>query len=269
MSCSLIINSKNRVAPAATPNDATYYFDWSRLEEGKYKVTWNIYRAPPVVALTPFQLLLASKAPWGRYSADAWVAGTNSLTDLTGNGRHATTAGVTSGSAAGFGATASIPYLAGTITNTILWPAGSIPAAYSICAITRYTNGAANQERTLTSRTNNWLQGHHANKRGVAFNNTAWRTATASTGVLLNWLNCCATSDGTAPNNVLVDGTGVGLAVNGGGVAMPLCINLRPGGEFSDFQFSQLIIWDQALTDSELATVSAALTNYLATGVLQ
>ena len=44
-------------------------------------------------ALTAFQTLLAAKAPWGQYSAASWVAGTNSLTDLTGNGRHATTSG--------------------------------------------------------------------------------------------------------------------------------------------------------------------------------
>lgn len=46
MSYSLIINSKNRIAPAGSPNDATYYFDWAAFQEGKYRVTWSIFRTP-------------------------------------------------------------------------------------------------------------------------------------------------------------------------------------------------------------------------------
>ena len=121
MCATLILNSKNRIAPANSPNDATYYFDWSAFEEGKYKVSWSIYR--PLT--TPLQQLLASNAPWGRYDAAAWVAGTNTLTDITGNGRHATTVGVTSGLASGSGATAPIAYLDGaSAAATISFPVG-------------------------------------------------------------------------------------------------------------------------------------------------
>ena len=226
---------------------------------------------PKIATTTPtFQSILASKPPWGRYSANSWVIGTNTLTDLTGNGRHATTSGVTNFAASGNGAAANIAYLDGTTTSTILWPAGSIPATYTMCSITRYASSvSANQQRTLCSSSNNWLHGHHGSKRGVAFNAATWRTAQTSTGTMLDWLNFCATSSATAPTNVLIDGSSAGLAVGGGGVSMAACINLCPGGEQSNFQFSQLIIWDQELTATEMATVAAALNTYLATNILQ
>ena len=229
---------------------------------------YSLYYPIPTVTVTAFQALLALKVPWGQYSAANWSG--NTLSDLTGHGHYATTSGVTSGTTSGNGATGVIRALNGTITSTILWPAGSIPAAYTICSITSYTNSATNQQRILCSSSNNWLHGHHANKRGCAYNGSSWRTAQVSIGTLMNWVNVCATSSSTAPSNVLVDGVAVGLAVGGGGSVGTLCINLPPNvGEVSDFGFSQLIIWDQVLSATELATVSAALATYLATGVLQ
>lgn len=270
MNYSIILNSNNRVDTTTTSNDATYNFDWSVLESGEYKVSWNLnIPSSVVVSLTAFQTLLANKPPWGQYSASSWSGTT--LTDLTTNGRNATTSGVSLGTTTGNGATGTITSLAGGITNTILWPAGSIASSYTICGLTRYTTtNTTNQQRTLCSSTNNWLQGHWANKRGVAFNASSWRTqSTTSTGTLLNWLNSCATSSSTGPNNILMDGVGVGLNVGGNGVVSPLSINLCQGGETSDFEFSQLIIWDQVLTDTELLVVSTALNTYLSTGVLQ
>ena len=268
MSYSLIIKSTNRAASSASVNDATYNFDWSAFEEGKYKVSWNIYKLP-VAVVTPFQTLIATKAMWGQYSAASWVSGTNTLTDLTGNGRNATTANLTSGTAAGNGATASIAYLAGTTTGTILWPAGSVPAVYTICSITRYANAAANQQRLLCSSTNYWAHGHYAGQRGITYNGAAWRTPLVNTGVVTDWLNFCATSSAANPTNILLDTNPVGLAIAGNGAASAACINLSAAGAPSDFQFSQLLIWNQELTAAELAIVAAALNTYLTTGVLQ
>lgn len=62
MSYSLLINSKNRIAPAGSPNDATYYFNWAAFQEGKYRVTWSIYR-PPVSAFT-FNLIDPTALHW-------------------------------------------------------------------------------------------------------------------------------------------------------------------------------------------------------------
>ena len=70
------------------------------------------------------------------------------------------------------------------------------------------------------------------------------------------------------PNNVLVDSVARGT-VNGGTGGYTLSINGSGSQEQSDFQFSQLIIWNQALTTTEMSVVATALNTYLTTGVLQ
>ena len=166
-------------------------------------------------SMTAFQQLLVSKPPWGQYNASNWVQGTLTLTDMTGNGRHGQGAGgITLSTGSGNGATASINSIGDGTTGTILWPSGSIPNPYTICSITRYATGT--QNRVLQSETDNWLLGHHGTgaggiKRGVHYNGT-WKTLQVNTGTITNWLNFCATSGNTFPNNVLLDGNGVGIA---------------------------------------------------------
>ena len=223
-------------------------------------------------SMTAFQQLLVSKPPWGQYNASNWVQGTLTLTDMTGNGRHGVGAGgITQINSSGNGATASINSIGGTTTATILWPTGSIPNPYTMCNITRYATGT--QNRVLQSETDNWLQGHHGQgaggvKRGVHYNGT-WKTNQVNTGTITNWLNFCTTSGNTFPNNVLLDGTGVGIASGSNGIVSKLAINIGPFvNEKSDWSFSQLIIWNQVLTPAEMVIVSNAYTNFLSTGIL-
>ena len=225
-----------------------------------------------VVALT-YQSILASKPPWGRYSAASWVSGTNTLTDLTGNGRSATTSGVASGSASGNGATASIAYLAGSTTATIAWPAGSIPINNTICFLTRYATGTNALVMAMSSNNggdNIWYGHDSSSKAGIMYFNTGYKTPTTNSIVASNWLNFC-TSNGLAfPNNILANGSAIGTGSIGPSQGVTtLGINKYTYGGPSDFQFSQLIIWDQVLTATELVTVSNALNTYLSTGVLQ
>ena len=224
-------------------------------------------------SMTAFQQLLVSKPPWGQYNASNWVQGTLTLTDMTGNGRHGVGAGgITLSTGSGNGATASINSIGGTTTANILWPTGSIPNPYTMCNITRLATGT--QNRVLQSETDNWLQGHHGQgaggiKRGVHYNGT-WKTNQVNTGTITNWLNFCTTSGNTFPNNVLLDGNGVGIASGSNGVVSKLAINIGPFvNEKSDWSFSQLIIWNQVLTPAEMVIVSTSFTNFLATGVLQ
>ena len=214
------------------------------------------------------QILLINKPPWGRYNASNFVG--TQLTDITGNGRHGLmSASVTSGSASGNGATASINSIGGGTTATLLFPTGSIPAPYTICSISRYTGGTFG--RILQSSTDNWLHGHHAAgpiKRGVHYNG-AWRTDQIGAGVSTDWLNFITTSGNTSPNNILRDGVGVGISAGSNAIVSELAINIGPySNEVSNWGLTQLIIWNQVLTPAEMVIVSNAFTQFLATGVL-
>ena len=230
----------------------------------------TLYSIPP---LTHFQQLLIEKPPFGKYNASSWVQGTLTLIDETGNLRHGVGvgAGLNQASASGNGATAVIPYIDGLNTDTMTWAVGTIPANHTICFITRYSSSTLNQERILTSDTQNSVLGHHVGKRGV-ISVSSQITPFVNTTPTTNWANMCYTNglSGTnpTPNNVLLNGVGIGNANGGDNVVSRLGINIFTGGEQSRFQISQLLIWDSALTPTEIGIVSASYTRYLLTGIL-
>jgi hypothetical protein len=212
---------------------------------------------------TDFATLIATKAPWGIYSAESY--GANKLIEIRGNGRNAITTNITNGSSKGSGATATITYLNGNTSASIEWPSGSIPANFTICSLTRYTGGA--NGRVLQSKNGgNWLHGHWNGQRGVAHYD-GWRSNPWISTKLTDWLVYCSTngSSTAAPNNIFSDGEAIGTG-NGGTGNYTLHINSGGSGEYSNFQFSQLIIWDQVLTPSEMKLVSNAFKVYLLTG---
>ena len=229
----------------------------------QYQVLYNcVKNATPLSEIT-IASLLASKPPWGVYAAESYAS--NSLPELRGTtGRSATCVNVTleANAAAGNGASVSIPFIKGTATSTIEWPASSIPANFTICSITRY-NGASKQ-RILTSSDINWLHGHWGGKRGVCYYNP-WMTDQVGVGNVDDWVVVCGKNNGTAPNNILVDGVGKGT-VNGGTGSGKLAIN-KYSNETSDWALSYVFIWDQNLTDAEMVVVSNTLKQYLVDGV--
>jgi len=92
--------------------------------------------------------------------------------------------------------------------------------------------------------------------------------ASESKGIVSDWVVCCAKNNGTKPNNVIVDGLPVGTDEYGTG-NYQLGINYSGfAGEYSNWEFSQLIIWDKILTNQELQIVYGALNNYLLTGIV-
>ena len=224
------------------------------------------------VELSAFQTLLKNKPAWGQYDAVNFSGTT--LIDMTSNGRNGTTVNITSGSASGNGASVSIPYIKGTPTSTVVFPTGSIPTQYTIASLTRFeTTGSKHR---ILQGTGNWLHGHYG-LGGNGANGTAfyegWRTAQTYTGQSAGWVNFVATNGITGytiPNNIIYNGTAVSNALGGTGNKQLAinCLGICPE-ETSDFQFSQLIIWDQVLTPAELIVVSTALTTYLSTGILQ
>jgi hypothetical protein len=220
----------------------------------------------PQTQTQTFTQLLASVPPWARYSAETWVSSTNVLPDLTGNSRNATTVSLTKSGTTGAGAIVQIQNLKGFTTSSIQFPTGSLPTTYTICSLTCYQ--AANRNRIITAD-NGALFGHYAGNRGVVSNN-GWQTSSTNTTTVGNWLNMVYTNSGniSVPNNILVNSTGVATANTGTGNAR-LSINGIGSTEQSDFRFSQLIIWNQALTLSQMNVLATALNTYLTTGVLQ
>jgi hypothetical protein len=230
---------------------------------------------PPVVLssqMSALKTLIQTKSPWGIYSAESHSETT--LTELRKNGRDATTTNVSkTTNAANFkGATASIPALSGSTTGTISWPSGSISPIFTICSITRYTTSGTNNRKILRSvdGAQVWFHGHWKGVKGVCYYNMSVTPETSSAGPLDNWLVCCGSNKAsslsqTIPNNILIDGVARGTGNNAGSTTTNLVINSVT--ELSDWNFSQVFIWDQQLTNAELLVVSNALIQYLVDGV--
>jgi hypothetical protein len=217
--------------------------------------------------LTPFQKLLISKPTYARYTAANYNAVTNVLMESTNNGRNATGSGISKGVTTNNGALATIDYLSGSTSSKIIFPNGTIPNPYTICSLTRYSGPTTG--RILQSVEQNWLLGHWFGNRGVHYNGS-WRTQQSSVGIKNNWLNFCGTNGGNVPSNILCDGVSIGISTGSDSLVSSLSINggvLYPN-EVSDFEFSQVLIWNVVLTATEMKTVSNAIANYLATGIL-
>ena len=237
--------------------------------------TTGTFNTATAVSSNNLLTAITAVAPlWGAYSAEAWTSGT--LTDLTGNGRNATTSGVTYTSGSGNGATASINYLYGTNTSYINWPAGSIPSTFTLASLISYAGGGAVSLPTYTSNgngrilqatTGNWLHCHWAGQVGVNHYD-GWRTPSStvsSVSNINNWVIMVSTNNTNiaTPNNAIVNGVGVGTA-NGGTGGYTLTINSpNPFNENSYFNFSQLLIWPSGLTTTQMQSVNTILQNYL------
>jgi hypothetical protein len=164
--------------------------------------------------------------------------------------------------------------LDGDINTTITFPEGSLPARYTICIISKYTNPNNNRGRILTSDSENnpnWLLGHYNNRAvGSMFNDTDAYINNSFDNVNTNWrVSCVKSRAKNVSYGVIFDdvpvatkqvginnNTNARLAINGNGYR----------NELSDFGFAYLLIWDYALSDNELLVVSRTLTNYLRTG---
>ena len=179
--------------------------------------------------------------PWGIYSADNWS--NNTLYDMTGNNRHASTNYVNYNAD-------NLPCLTGGTNSTIIWPGGSIPNQYTIASITRYNGGS--RGRILNSK-DGW-RSHTDNGQSI--------TCVPDN---LNWVVCVGTNNTNipVPNNIIVNNTPGGRDNNGGSSNFTLHINAN--GEQSDFAFSQLIIWDRPLTYAQMMIASITLNQMLTT----
>jgi mucin-19 len=250
-----------------------------RTSVGQSQIADQNLLLPQVAIIVPNQYtalftVMTNNIPWGIYDAADWNSTSNTLPENRGLPKSVTSAGtISSGSASGNGSSAPVSYIGGTTTSSLTWPAGSIPANFTICSITRYT-GSTNNRRILQTANGNWLHGHWNAYRGVCFYE-GWMTQNAQgVGTQTNWLVACGknvVNSGSALNSILVDGvasgstSGVTIAYTGPYVLSVNNNNVYP--EYSDWQLSYVIIWDKKLTDAEMVTVSTALQYYLTSGI--
>lgn len=223
---------------------------------------------------TPYSTLLISKAPWAIYNASSYNTSTRSLPDLTGNGRHATaSAGVTFTSAAsGNGASVPISCLTGTTADSLVFPTGSLPTNFTLCSITRMTTLSGPGYQVVITGSGlpgdaTFMHGHQNGFRVCYYGDTYKTNATNPTDT--NWQVTCGKNGNSTisptPGNILINGATVGNASGGTGGGI-LHINSAGKQNYSNWSFSQLIIWNQVLTNNELKIVSDTLNRYLTTG---
>lgn len=219
--------------------------------------------------------------PWGAYIAGHPNNTTTQLYDFTGNGRNATIGGTAPSfsQGSGNGATASIPYIIGTSTTTITWPAGSIPTTFTILSATRYTS--APYARILQATTIDFVLGHinytspftnlAVAKVGVEYH-AQWMTQNGANSPNVSsstdWLVMCGTTGGTTPNNILVNGVGNGTSTGGTGNSTLTINNGLGTTQTSNFAFQQVLIWDTSLTAAQMKSMSDLVLNYLSTGTI-
>jgi hypothetical protein len=177
--------------------------------------------------------------------------------------------------ASGNGAAASVPYFTGTTGTTITWPSGSIPTAFTICSITRYASVPTSTYARILNGSTNFIHGHYKAGSSIGTGVAAYGgfvTSQTNTipSTVTDWLVMCGTNaTRTSPeiqNNILANGTGVGTSSGGTGGGGYLTINTGAYPEESNFAFQQVLIWDQALTNEQLASVSSSLLGYLSSG---
>ena len=227
----------------------------------------------------PLSIILATSPAYLMTSAEAWDAANLRLTDLSGNGRHGArtvspsawtplipAGSVSVGSVTGNGAGFSIPFVGGTASTTIYWPASSIPSTFTICSITRYS-GAAKQE--IFNAGDTWKQGHHQDKAGSVYyggwNSEIEKRYLYTLSDKTNWVIACGRNIAT-PGAIssIVNGVVTSTAAGGSIGNGRLAINGIDPIYGSDWQLSRLYVWNGHLSNAEFAEASAKLNSYVA-----
>ena len=229
----------------------------------------NIY--PERTIQEKFNILLKNnRPPWGIYNAK--YANNGFLPDLLNREcRKATISGKFDIKNDKIGENKNLSYLQGTTNTVINFPLGSLPQNYTVCVMTKYSNPNNNRRRILTA-SYNWLLGHWEYRSNGVMHNHNWKYydydnngGNSST----DWVISCAKSTSTKTSySIIINDVNKAFAYAGGN-DNPSSTYLTINGvwnELSDFCFGYLFIWDVILSDSELLTVSQALTNYLKTG---
>ena len=197
--------------------------------------------------LTPYYIPPSGLVGW--YDVGSWTG--SQWTDKSGAGNHAV---LTSGIVSATGNT-----LSGTPDDGLLWPAAILPATYTLFYVARYNSdpGYGSRGRIFNGYSTNWLSGFWNSFTGVAYHSdaTGWVTDPYNgVGANNEWIVGCDRNTSLRCNGKLLGSVGAGNSDR-------LCINARPGGngEYSDWAVSDVIVYNRALSLTEILQVEAYL----------
>jgi hypothetical protein len=170
------------------------------------------------------------------YDGDSWngsswqdIYGTNHATTIRGT--------ITSGTTTGNGANKTFSALSGNTAAGLQFPAGILPATYTLFHVTRTTGGT--RQRIVTGSNNNWLSGHWGGGSGVAFHE-GWLTGQPNTHGN-NWFY-------STDQNSLYRSNGITRGSSGGSASTNLTINYGATTEYSDWSVAFLAVYTGTLS---------------------
>jgi hypothetical protein len=161
---------------------------------------------------------------------------------------HATTikGTVTTADATGNGATKTFKTLQGATTAGLRFPAGILPATYTLFHVTRTTGGA--RGRIVTGTGNNWLSGHWGGGSGIAYHE-GWLTGQPNTHGN-NWFI-------STDQNSLYRSNGITRGSSGGSASTSLTINDGNFAEYSDWQCAFVCVYSGTMSAANYAIVES------------
>jgi len=170
----------------------------------------------------------------------------------------------------GNGANVAVHYVEGDTGARLQWVAGSIPASFTVCSVTRYSG--ANTSNILGCVQNNagplnWIHGHRTGHAGFFYyggdvhsDNQTQEHLPVNTV----WVAMCGTN--------ILDPNRPGIIVNnfvktqglGGDGGCALGIN---HDDQSEWQLSKLYIWNYHLSTSDFVFVASQLHSHITSGI--
>jgi uncharacterized repeat protein (TIGR02543 family) len=192
--------------------------------------------------------------PYMRYKGSDYDATGKTWRDSSGNGRNTSlvegTPTVVTTTANTNGSTKAIQVLQGVQADKIRFENPTTTGGnYTLFSLIRYnTTDTTKQGRILNSIDNTWFTGHWNQRAGVAYHENTWTRYDASVTPVTNWVL------GTDYTNAYrSNGNQQPLYSTGGANLRQLGINAS--AEPSNFQVAEIILYDRALTLSEIKQV--------------
>ena len=187
----------------------------------------------------------------GKNAGTTWSSSVGSARGITIGG------GVNRNSASGYGAEKQVTDLSGD-TNAKMDFGQILPATWTLCTLARYTG---NTRRRIFQASGNFIHGHWHDRRGIAHYDGWVTPSDPSRGNKHDWLVMCGTN---GAQRVYADGVQIATGSrNGGSGNKKLGINYGDGsccnGETSDWAVAEIMVWNRALSDDEMLSVTKYL----------
>ena len=198
--------------------------------------------------------LNAGRSPYAWYNGDSIDISNSKWIDIAGNYMNGVIDNNTDISVQYLN---GVPIITGTTSTKISFPVQLDPTQHTVIHLARYIEEGT-KGRILQTDTENGLFGHHLNKAGVAYENPTWLTQTINDNFGEAWLIS------TQQHN-LYRGNKIDYTISSGGpfsIAQNLVINQGAiGNEVSDFEFAELIVFNEYLDSAEIECIEDYLKN--------